>query len=203
MSGLRGWRRGLERGVGEDTTELRDERVERLEEGIGELEEERMEEASLALVDFFIGTVFCLGRLCDLTKISSSADSSLELSKIAPLGSLLRLTLATLLASLNMSSSSSSSPSLAARISIPMVAVGTAEAFVRLSVVSLTGALPFLVIFGVSSICSTVSSASPLSEVSEDSADLKVSSLSMETLADTSTSSRFSWESSFESSTRV
>ena len=28
----------LERGVGEDTTELRDERVERLEEGIGELD---------------------------------------------------------------------------------------------------------------------------------------------------------------------
>merc|ERR1719318_2321894 len=177
MSGLRGWRRGLGRGVGEDTTELRDERVERLEEGIGELEEERMEEASLALVDFFTGAVFCLRRLCDLTKISSSADSSLELSKIAPLGSLLRLTLATLLASLKMSSSSSSSPSLAARISIPMVAVGTAVALIRLSVVSLAGALPFLVSFGVSSICSTVSSASPLSEVSEDSADLKVSSL--------------------------
>ena len=40
----------LERGVGEDTTELRDERVERLEEGIGELESERMEEISLAFV---------------------------------------------------------------------------------------------------------------------------------------------------------
>lgn len=48
----------LERGVGEDTTELRDERVERLEEGIGELEEERMEVTSLALVAFFTGTVF-------------------------------------------------------------------------------------------------------------------------------------------------
>merc|ERR1719318_420912 len=84
-----------------------------------------------------------------------------------------------------------------------MVAVGTAVALIRLSVVSLAGALPFLVSFGVSSICSTVSSASPLSEVSEDSADLEVSSLSIETLADTSTSSRFSWESSFESSTRV
>jgi len=56
-----------------------------------------------------------------LSKISS-AESSLELSRIDPGGSLLRLTLATLDASLKMSSSSSS---LTGRTSISIVAVGT------------------------------------------------------------------------------
>jgi len=102
----------LVRGVGEDTTELRDDRVEGLEEGAGELVSDLKEELLFVAFGFkfFPWACFCLGGLWD--KISS-ADSSLELSRIDPGGNLLRLMLATLDASLKISSSSSS---LTARI---------------------------------------------------------------------------------------
>jgi len=56
----------LDRGVGDDTAELREDRVERLEDGRGELEDDRVEETTFrALVDFpfFAAVFFGMGGL--------------------------------------------------------------------------------------------------------------------------------------------
>ena len=161
----------LERG-GEDAAELREERVERFEDLIEEPELDPTDVFAFVTLEPTMpltGDSFIIFRFGELSNISS-AESSLELSRMDPGGSLLRLTLATLDASLKMSSSSSSS-SLTGRTSISIAAVGS------FLVGSGSLFLSFLVNFGVSSTFSRVVSSSVFNEDSADS-NSPVSSLS-------------------------